>query len=244
MSTDRTVTFKLNGKRPDDFTIERLAQYLNVLGDLVGSPGKVKVKKLAPGSVKVELAVERDHYPKFVERLTTAKNPSRAPATLRKVVAGLEEMVTEDNVTAEVTAGRTKLLYLRGYSRATGPVIGPIVQRHAIRGQVIGLEGKDATKHVRIMEFGTNREMRGEFRETELAEILVKHLWKDVVELTGTARMFRHPDGTWEIKSFRVDGVEELDSMAPSQVVRNLRQVLADIGLSKNPIGEAKKLRG
>ena len=27
MSDDRTVTFKLNGKRPDDFTIERLAQY-------------------------------------------------------------------------------------------------------------------------------------------------------------------------------------------------------------------------
>ncbi|KGM54676.1 hypothetical protein N800_06770 [Lysobacter daejeonensis GH1-9] len=244
MSDDRTVTFKLNGKRPDDFTIERLAQYLSALGDLVSSPGKVRVKKLTPGSVKVELAVERDHYPKFVERLTVAKNPARAPATLRKVVADLEEMVTADNVTAEVTAGRTKLLFLHGYVRATGPVVGPVIQRHAIRGQVIGLEGKDATKHVRIAEYGTGREVRGEFRDADLAGQLTKHLWKDVVELTGTARMLRHPDGTWEMKAFRVDGVEELQSVSPSQVVQALRQAFAGVDMGSDPVGDAKKIRG
>lgn len=244
MSDDRTVTFKLNGKRPDDFTIERLAQYLRALGDLVSSPGKVRVKKLTPGSVKVELAVERDHYPKFVERLTSAKNPSRAPATLRKSVTDLEEMITADKITAEVTAGRTKLLFLRGYVSATGPIIGPVVQRHAIRGQVIGLEGKDATKHVRVAEYGTGREVRGEFRDSNLANDLTKHLWKDVVELTGTARMLRHPDGTWEMKSFRVDGVEELENVSPSQVMHALRDAFADVDLGRDPVGNAKKIRG
>ncbi len=243
MSGDRTVTFKLNGKRPDDFTIERLAQYLSALSELVSSPGKVKVKKMTPGSVKFELAVENNHYPKFVERLTTAKNPDRAPPTLRKVVAVLEEMVTVDNVTAEVAAGRTKLLFLRGYTRATGQVVGPVIQRHAIRGQVIGLEGKDATKHVRIMEYGTTREVRGEFREADLADRLTKHLWKEIVELTGTARMLRHPDGTWEMKSFRVDGVEELENVSPSQVVHRLRDVLTGVALGKDPIAEARKIR-
>lgn len=242
MSDDRTVTFKLNGKRPDDFTIDRLAQYLNALGDLVSSPGKVRVKRLTPGSVKVELAVENTHYPKFVERLTIAKNPARAPATLRKVVANLEDMVTADNVTAEVVAGRTKLLFLRGYERSTGAVLGPVIQRHAIRGKVIGLEGKDATKHVRIAEYGTGREIRGEFREADVAERLTRYLWKEVVELTGTARMLRHPDGTWEMKVFRVDGVDELESTSPSQVVHGLRQALAGVDLG--PVDDINKLRG
>src|SRR5690606_30205676 len=144
MSDDRTVTFKLNGKRPDDFTIERLAHYLRVLGDLVSSPGKVRARRITPGSVRVELAVEHDHYPTFVERLTSAKNPSRATSALRKSVSDLEEMITADKVTAEITAGRTKLLFLRGYASETGSIVGPIVQRHFVRGRVIGLEGKDA----------------------------------------------------------------------------------------------------
>lgn len=243
MSDDRSVTFKLNGKRPDDFTIERLAQYLRLLGDLVSSPGKIRVKKLTPGSVKVELAVEREHYPKFVERLTSAKNPTLAASTLRKSVSDLEEMITADKVTAEVTAGRTKLLFLRGYVSETGVTLGPVVQRHVIRGQVIGLEGKDATKHVRIAEYGTGREVRGEFRDLGLANALTKHLWKEVIELTGTARMLRHPDGTWEMRSFRVDGIEELEDLSPSQVVRGLQNALVDVDFGRDPVAGAKKIR-
>jgi len=236
---DCNVTFKLNGKRPDDFTIERLADYLRVLGDLVGSPGKVRIRKLSPGSVKVELAVEREHYPKFVERLTSAKNPAKASSALRKVVADLEEMVTDDHVTAEVLAGRTKLIHLRGYSRAAGPTI-PVVQRYTVRGQIIGLEGKDATKHVRIAEYGSNRELRGEFRDQALAVSLAKQLWGGVVELVGTARLLRHPDGNWELKAFRIDHLQELDPADASAVVRNLRDAIGDPDVG----GFLKDLRG
>lgn len=243
MSDDRTVNFKILGKRPDDFTIERLARYLSVLADLAGGPDKVRVKKLTPGSVNVQLAVDSNHYPKFVERVTTAKNPERAPASLRKAVSDLEEMVTCDNVRAEITAGRTKLLYLRGYSRASGSVLGPVVQRYAVRGRVIGLEGKDATKHVRIAEYGTGREVRGEFRDEAIANQLTRLLWKDVAELAGTARLIRHPDGAWELRSFRVESVLELEQSSPSQVVSQLRKALAGVDLGTDPLREAKKLR-
>lgn len=243
MSDDRTVTFKLNGKRPDDFTIERLAQYLRALGDLVGSPGNVRIQKITPGSVKVQMAVDGSHYPKFVDRLTSAKNPTKASGTVRKVVSDLENMVSEDHVTAEVTAGRTKLFHLRGYTKDSGPLMGPIVQRHLVRGQIIGLEGKDATKHVRIAEYGSGRELRGDFRDTGLGALLAKHLWGDVVELAGTARLMRHPDGVWELKGFRIDDVQELDDALPSTLARGLRQAFGATA-DHDPIGQIKKIRG
>jgi hypothetical protein len=241
MSDEATVTFKLNGKRPDDFTIERLAQYLRVLAELVGSPGKVRVRKITPGSVKADLAVDREYYPRFVERLATAKNPDRASAAVRKTVCDLEEMISADKVSAEVKAGHQKLFYLQSAKRETGPVVGPVIQRLTVRGQIIGLEGKDQTKHVRIAEYGARREFHGELRDMQLATKLASYLWGDVLDLTGMARMMRHPNGTWEVKSFRVDGLQELDGTPPGQVLRDLRSAFGDADVAPDSL---KSLRG
>src|SRR5690606_25924661 len=236
MSDDRTVTFKLNGNRPDQFTIERLPHYLRVLGDLVSSPGKVRARRITPGSVRVELAVEHDHYPTFAERLTSAKNPSRATSALRKSVSDLEEMITADKVTAEITAGRTKILILRGFASETGSNVGPGVSGHFVRSRVSCLGGKDAKKHDRIGEERTGREIRGEFRDLSLAEALTTHLWKGIVEVAGTARLLRHPDGNWELRSFRIDGVEELEDVSPSQVLRGLKNAVETVDLGSDPV--------
>lgn len=243
MSDDHIVNFKVLGKQPNEFTIERLAEYLIALAALAGSPGNVRVKKLTPGSVNVQLAVQQAHYPKFIERMTMAQHPARASVTLRKAITELEEMLTRDHAKAEMTAGRTKLLQLRGYTRESDVLIGPVIQQHVVRGQIIGLEGKDATKHVRISELGTGREVRGEFRDAALGERLTRLLWKDAADLSGTARLLRHGDGTWELRSFRVEGVTELEAGAPSAVVAQLRQALSDVDLGADPVKEAKKLR-
>lgn len=242
MSGEHNVTFRLKGKHPDELPIDRLAQYLTVLSDLVGSPGKVRVKKIVPGSVRVELAVARDHYPKFVERLAGAKNPAKASAQIRRTVSNLEEMIMDDQVTAEVVVGRTKLFYLRGYAQGAGEAIGPVVQRYVVRGRIIGLEGKDSTKHVRIAEYGADREIRGEFRDDELARKLAANLWKDVVELAGVARLIRHPDGAWEVKSFKIDDVQELTDERPSEIFKKLKGALGEV--SEKPAVEMTKIRG
>jgi len=244
MSDDHKVLFKLNGKRPSDFTIDRLAKYLSTLGELVGSPGKVRVKKLTPGSVKIELSIDHAHYPVFVQRLTSARDTSRSALSTRKAVETLKTMITDDQVTAEMLSGKTKLIYLRGYQRGDGPAIGPVVQRYKVRGVINRLEGKDDTKHVGIAEFATKREVRAEFRDSLLASKLQKLLWGPVVELSGIARLFRHPNGDWEVKSFRIDTVEELDDAPPSSVVQKLRSIFSDIDLGADPVADFKQLRG
>jgi hypothetical protein len=244
MSDERNVVFKLNGKRPADFTIERLAKYLSTLSDLVGSPGSVRVTKITPGSVKVALAVDERHYPKFVEKLTSAQNPARVSIRTRKAIDDLEAMITDDHVTAEVLAGKTKLFQLRGYSRVAGPTIGPVIQPYSIRGQINRLEGRDATKHVGITEYGTSKDITGHFGDAALAVELRRLLWGPVVELRGVARLMRHASGIWELKSFRVDGVQELDAALPSAVLSQLRQRLEGVDLGNDPVDEIRRLRG
>jgi hypothetical protein len=239
---DANVTFKLNGKRPDDFTIDRLAQYVRVLGELVGSPGKVRIRKILPGSVKAELAVEREYYPSFVERLATAKNPDRASAAMRRTVCELGEMIQADHVSAEIKAGQQKLFYLQSTKRDTGLVVGPVIQRLTVRGQIIGLEGKDQTKHVRLAEYGTKREIRGELRDMELATRLTAHLWGRVLDLTGVARMMRHPNGIWEMKTYRVDGMQLLEDVLPGAALRGLHNALSSA--DGDAVLLLKKLRG
>lgn len=239
----RTVTFKLLGKRPDELQYDRVLQYLKSIAELVGSPERVRLKSIRPGSVQVDLAVSRDHYPSLLGRISSAKNPERAPAVVRKVVRQLEDMITEDGLTAEVTAGKTKVLQLHGYTRASGSIIGPVVQPFSVRGRLVGLEGKDATKHARIIEFGSGRELHGSIRDTELAVKLKDFLWQGPIELFGMARLFRHPDGFWELKVFHVDRYCELDDATPSDFVRTLRSTLKDEDFGDDPVATAKKLR-
>jgi hypothetical protein len=239
----RTAMFKLNGARPQDLPIERLLQYMRAFADLVGSTEKVRIRNLSPGSVKFGLDVEPSHYPTLVERIATAQNPSRASASVTKAVHWLEEMITEDGMTAEFRAGSTRLLYLRGYTRRGGPIVGPVVQRYVVRGQIIGLEGKDATKHVRLLEYGTKRELRGDFRSEDLGRLLIQHLWGGIVELSGVARMSRYPDGRWEVQSFHLDEVRELEPSNVSDVMRGLREIFADEATGRTAAALVGKLR-
>ena len=240
----RAATFKLNGGRPQDIPIERLIKYMSHLAELVGSSNSVRISGVSKGSVKFGLAVQQDYYATLVERVATAKNAQRASATVAKAVRGLEEMMTDDGLTGDFLVGKTKLLHLRGYSRAAGPVIGPVLQRYTVRAKVIGLEGKDATKHVRLIEHGTKRELRGDFRSDQLAVRLTEHLWKDVIEVSGMARMYRHPDGEWELRIFHVDDVKPVDPSRPSEVLQGLGNIFGDGATGSDARATARRIRG
>jgi len=239
----RKATFKLNGKKPVDFTIDRLGEYLRALSELVGRSDCVRITKITEGSVNCALAVPTTHYPAFLNRVASARNPDRAATGTAKSVAVLQEMITEDGVTAEIRAGRAKLFVLKGYVPAQGTLIGPLIQPFSVRGQIVGLEGKDATKHVRIAEHGTGREVRAEFRDAELGEELKKHLWKEIVELAGTARMVRHPTGEWEIRTFKCSDVHELDKASIADVMRELGSAMGDEAPSSAALSNLRKLR-
>ena len=161
-------------------------------------------------------------------RVGQAKNPKLADAKAAKAAEEIEVLLTADKVTAEVLAGRTKILSLFGYRSGVASRVGPIVQQVSVRGRILGLEGKDRTKHARVEEFGTKQEFSAEIVDETLANCLKTYLWGDVIELRGVARLVRSADGEWVTKSFRLESVAEVAGARFSEVARSLRQIVGE----------------
>lgn len=244
MSSDRKATFRLKGKFPEQLTIERLAQYLRQLNQLVGASEKVRVSRIGRGSVLMSMQIDPDYYGEMVVRVSGATNPTFADAGAQKAAAQLQEMITADRVrSAEFVANGTPLLKLKGFTADSGESLGPFSQPYAARGRLVGLEGKDRTKHARIAEFGTDREIAGEITDNDLARKLREHLWGDVIEFVGTGRLFRTREGLWNLRAFRIESYREVDDASPSRVVASLRLALGEPG-NIDPVGAIRKLRG
>jgi hypothetical protein len=245
MKYDRTVTFVLLRKHPEDFTLDRLAKYLRVLNDLAGPTGRVRLKKMTPGSVTMKLATTSDYYPEFATRVSSSGRAEAGPS-IRKPREDLQAMVVEDNVDARIVApGGQSLLFLKGYRTKPTVQSGPIRQEHTVRGRVIGLEGKDETKHVRIAVYATPDEARAEVKDGQLALRLKDWLFTDVVvELSGPATFRRNGDGLWEATAFRAERAEPLSNESAADVLSMLKDSLDRANVSTNELLEAKKLRG
>ena len=244
MSGERKATFRLKGKFPEQLTIERLAQYLRQLNQLVGASEKVRVTRVGRGSVLIDMQIDPEYYGTMVVRVSGSTNPTHADTGAQKAAAQLQEMITADQVRcAEFLANGTSLLKLKGFTPTHTEPLGPFSQPYAVRGRLVGLEGKDRTKHARIAEFGTDREISGEITDSDVARKLRGYLWGDVIELVGIGRLLRTRDGSWILRSFRIESFHELDDARPSTVVASLRSALGEPG-DLSPVEAIRKLRG
>jgi hypothetical protein len=245
MNNERTLTFSLQRKFPEDFPVDRLARYLRLVSELFGSGGQVRLKSISRGSVLTRFTTEESYYPEAVLRITSSDKPD-APHALKRVRQELQEMIEDDAVDAKIANHvGAKIMFLRGYKKKkSAKAFGPIRDSYSVRGRVIGLEGKDETKHVRIAEFATNKEIRGEVRDHDLALRLKDWLFTpSVVEISGTAALKRTGDGAWHTSAFRVEQAKLLSDERFSNIVgkagKNFRNPDGTSALS-----DLDKLRG
>src|SRR4051794_22417961 len=78
MKDFRKASFRLRGKHPDDLSIERIAQYLRALSDLVGKSDAVRLARVGRGSVLMSLEIDPASYAEVVMRVGGAGNPKVA----------------------------------------------------------------------------------------------------------------------------------------------------------------------
>lgn len=242
------IYFRLRGVKPGDLGLDRLQKYIAVIGELVGDASKVHLTAIRSGSVKLVLVPEPAYRGEMVRRVSNAHSRGAADAKTRRAITRLHELLIEDRSPgADFLTDDTILLRLRGYTTPEGEPVGPVVKHHALRGIVVGLEGKDKSKHARVIEHATGREFPVEIGSLELAETLKPYLWTNqVIELRGPSRWMRHADGEWELKRFVVEGVEPLDAEPLGEALLRLREAHqgSDWSGEGDPIAAARKLRG
>lgn len=224
--------------------MERLGEYLVALGELLGEPASVHFDKLSAGSTVVHAQVEPAAMPK-VERRVRLVAAGEGSKSSRKAFDRIDAMLRDDNATGHLAGGESNVIRVdfEGKNRPPELVYGPIKQLGSLDGEVIRVEGRDATVHVGIIDGSAlysleapeamGRELAGLFRIGP-------------VRFHGEGSWIRHGDGRWELKKFKIDRIEsDLDRMPISGVVNQLRQIgVGDWAHLDDPLGELRNERG
>ncbi len=217
-------TFRIAGSySPADIPLERLGEYLEALGELFGETANVHFGGLEEGSTVVRALVDHAAVPK-VEKRVRSVAASDAPAGATKAFERLDDMLREDNATGQIASGTGNVIYVDfpGRDRPAPVAYGPIKQIGVIDGEIFRVEGRDATVHVGIMDGPRTYALEA---PASMAHELASLFRSGVIRFRGEGTWYRHGPGDWELRRFKIEGIEELDGAPLGDTVARLRSI-------------------
>lgn len=208
---------------PASIPMERLAEYIKALAQLIGETGSVHFGGVTEGSVVLHATIDQPAQVKVRERVG-GLGGNAASKEVARAFCLLDDMLRKDNATGKlVEVGGQIVVPFPGKNRPEPVVLGPFRQDGTLEGQVIRVGGKDETipVHLRdgiVVHTGLNATV-------DVARRIAQHLLGQTVRVHGTGTWFRGGDGTWQLKSFRINDFELLDETTLDGVVARLRAV-------------------
>lgn len=208
---------------PATLPMERLAGYMAALAQLLGENAHVHFHAVEPGSVKLKARVDEPAQIRVRERVRSVRDGG-GPRDARKAFETLDEMLRKDNARGALTEGDGEIvLPFPGRTRPEPLVFGPFRQDCTLDGQIFRIGGKGETKQVHI------RDGAVEFTDLVASEAIAiqlrHHLFGATLRFHGEGTWFRHGNGVWELRSFKINSFEELEDQPLSEIVANLRKV-------------------
>lgn len=240
-----TFTFRIAGSyTPTTIPLERLGEYLAALGALLGEESNVHFEKLSEGSTVVHAVVEAPAMPK-VERRVRDVATGEADASAMKAFALIDDMLRDDNATGRLSGGAGNVVFVdfEGRNRPAPVPYGPIKQIGVVEGEVFRVEGRDETVHVGIMDGPRIYKLTA---PSSMGQELASLFRGGLVRFHGEGTWYRHPDGDWELRKFKIDRFEaDLDSGPLNAAVSQLRKAgLGDWSKIADPIAQILSERG
>ncbi len=224
--TDQTYSFTISGGyTPATIPMERLAEYMSGLSKMLGEEAFVHFESVVDGSVALRAKVDEPARPKVLDRVQAVRTDS-APADLRKHYDRLDEMLRKDNAYGALAGEDNVVVAFPGRNRPEPIVYGPFKQQGTIDGEVYRIGGKDATKHVNIRS--GDQDLSVLYANHAIAMRLRHFLFGGLLRFTGEGTWFRHGNGQWELRTFRIDDFEELADESLIETVAKLRAVTGD----------------
>lgn len=205
---DTEYTFKIDIFTPDTLPMARLAEYLAALAGLVGYEDSTHFVAIRKGSAKLVHKVDAPDAPKVAKRLAEVSQ-GVGPRDAQRAFKILDELLSDDNATGELTVGDAVIIPFPGRTRPKPLTFPAFRQVGTIDGEVVRVGGQDSSAHVILQDGSTI--FSGCTLSRDLARELAKHLYSGKVRLFGEGRWERKPDSSWKLLDFRVDSFETLD---------------------------------
>lgn len=223
MKNTENLKFTIDAFKPDTIPMVRLAEYLGDLARFLGETERVHFSGLKEGSLVVVPAVELQAAAKVRVRLKQFRRGENPPDDMLKAFDSIDRRLRQDNATAYLADGHTQVISFPGRERQTEPDFMAFWQEDEVRGTVVSVGGRDATKHVQLLRNGVP--VVGIVVDEAMAKELARLIFGPPISLTGRARWSRDVNGHWELKRFSASGYRILDDRNLSDAITAIKDI-------------------
>lgn len=222
MSDGVEYRLKIEAYTPDTIPMERLAEYLAELAQMIGERTSVHFVRLDTGSTSVIHRIDREAIPKVTSRTASVRR-GIGPRDSVRAYRRINRMLRDDNGSAVWKEEKTEvpIIVFPGKDDAVEQVTG-IAQRGSIDGEVIRVGGLQNIVPITLK--CEQEEIFGCWANKHVAKSIGRRLF-DPVRLFGRGRWNRSGEGQWKLDIFRVESFEPLRDVPLSKALNELRAI-------------------
>ena len=222
MATGAIYLLKLHGRTPSELRLDRIAEYLRLLAQLLGLENQPIFSDVRDGSVLLAAYVEPARIAAINARLNLVR--AQPDGKEARPLRDLEDEMRRDGISDADLIDPTDTVVCRLHA-ANEPVMCSVCQSGEVDGEVTGVMGVDNTLHVRVRDLA-GRDVRLTVRNLDLGRDLARAFRAGPVRLHVHGQWNRTPIG-WlpDAKKCFIDRFEPLDAAPPSAVFAQLRAI-------------------
>ena len=225
-----TYELKFNAYSPATIPMSRLSEYMSDMAGILGETTSVHFSTLKQGSTLLQAAIDKEAIPKVAARLRSwhAGSP---PPDLVKAYKSLDKLLYDDNAVGTLTAfsddepAGAVIVRFPGCERPRVVDYGIIRERGSLEGVPVSVVGRDATKHMQLVDGTTHVTGISMSQELAIKIMDAKCVYRKVIRLQGTGRWQRDDEGQWQLVEFKADDFEILDDSPLSQTIQRVRAI-------------------
>ena len=149
MATGAIYLLKLQGRRPSELRLDRIAEYMRLLAQLLGLENQPTFGSVQDGSVLIAAHVEPARIAAIDARLTLVRGQPDSKEA--RPMRDIEDEMRKDGISDAEVIDPVGTVVCRLHA-ANEPVLFSVSQSGEVDGEVTGVMGVDNTLHVRVRD--------------------------------------------------------------------------------------------
>ena len=211
-------------RNPDRIPMDRLAEYMRLFAELLGSENRPVFKGIKKASTGLKAQLNDDRLVHVQARLRLVRaEPESRPA---RCAEALEAFLGEDGIAeAQLLDSGSNVVHLFHGLAAVDDEIDRVYQEGTVDGVVTGLVGADDTMHLHLRSINA-QDLKLVVRDEDLARDILSYFRKGILRVSVQGHWLRSVDG-WHPEANRctVRSFVPLDERPASEVFRELAEV-------------------
>ena len=236
--------FKIDAYSPDTMPLSVLIEYLKDATELLGEDNGTHLIRIEKGSTCPVIKIDDEAIPKVhkrVEDIITGDAPPKAIEAFNR----LTQRLRNDNAkSGGIIAPNGDKLIMFPVHESPPLGYGPFNQQGVIDGIPVMIGG--TREQVPIHLEGRGGETYVCHTSRAIAKRIAAHFFTTIIRADGIGRWVRHPEGQWEMKTFKINDFMPLTDEADISLRKSIAKIRAIPAKWKelsDPVAELKRIR-